>query len=175
MSFHLTGKKAPKYFVYRKAVSSNDNSESHESTSFDAVLKFDETQFERGFVKRMLGVQICMYRDDESSNKYGYFLKWESKRPLSSLSYRLQELKYVWDTHFIRRCVQAYVVGKIQFAASLYWLRACPKSIDNVRFDYCMAMAAVVGVTTPEVVGMFNCKTKRVSKNCKGYLNICKY
>ena len=75
----------------------------------------------------------------------------------------------------MRTCVQAYVVGKLQFASSLYWLRATKASIRRARFDYCMALASVVGCNAAEIVGLLNCKTRGVSENCKNYKELCKF
>ena len=38
-----------------------------------------------------------------------------------------------------------------------------------------MALAACVGATTPEIVGMYACKTKKVTKSCPGYIELCRY
>jgi hypothetical protein len=38
-----------------------------------------------------------------------------------------------------------------------------------------MALAACVGATTPEIVGMYCSKVKRVNQNCGGYKELCRY
>ena len=167
IDFHLSGKKAPKYYIYRKS--------SDPVGDYHTCLKFGETEFIREYEKRQLGIKVCFFKDDEKANKYGYYLDWVGKRPLSSVSNRLQELRYIWDTKTLRASTQAYVVGKLQFAASLHWLRASERSIARARFDYAMALAACVGATTPEIVGMFNCKSKRVSKTNKKFIELCRY
>ena len=154
------------YYVYRKE---------NQPGSYDANLYFGECKFERHYSKRQLGIAINVFKDDEPSNEHGYELEWSGKRPLAPLCYRLQDMKYVWDTEFMRKCTQAYVVGRLQFGSSLYWLRATNASTVRARFDYCMALAATVGCSTPEVVGMFNCKTRRVGATCKNYLELCRY
>ena len=166
INFHLSGKKRPMYYVYRKQ---------DQTGIFDAQLKFGDCIFDREYTKRQLGIAIKVFKDSETSNAHGYELEWTGKRPLSPLCYRLQDMKYVWDTDFMRRCTQAYVVGRLQFGSSLYFLRATKASTVRARFDYCMALAATVGLTTPEVVGMFNCKTRRVAETCKNYLELCRY
>ena len=148
IDFHLSGKKAPKYYIYRK--------DSDPSGDYHTCLKFGETEFIREYEKRQLGIKICLFKDDERANKYG-------------------RNRYIWDTKTLRASTQAYVVGKLQFAASLHWLRASDRSIARARFDYAMALAACVGATTPEIVGMFNCKSKRVSKTNKKYIELCRY
>ena len=168
IGIHLTGPKRPFYYVFRKnTVPPGSN--------WDATLKFDSTSFDRKYSKRQLGVSISLFADDEQSNEYGYRLLWESKRPLSGLSYRLQDMKYLWSTEFMRTCVQAYAVGKLQFASALYWLRGTQASIRRTRFDYCMALASVVGCNVAEIVGMFNCKSRRVSETCKNYRELCRF
>ena len=66
-------------------------------------------------------------------------------------------------------------MGKLQFAASLHWLRASEQSICKARFDYAMALAACVGATTPEVIGMYGCKVKKVKQSCRNYAELCRY
>ena len=168
IGIHVTGPKRPFYYIYRKNTVDN-------GSVWDATLKFDSTEFDRKYSKRQLGVSIALFSDNEESNSYGYKLLWESKRPLSGLCYRLQDMKYLWTTEFMRTCVQAYVVGKLQFASALYWLRASQASIRRARFDYCMALASVVGCNVPEIVGLFNCKSRRVSENCKNYKELCRF
>ena len=75
----------------------------------------------------------------------------------------------------MRTCVQAYAVGKLQFASALYWLRATQASIRRARFDYCMALSSVVGCNVAEIVGLFNCKSRRVSESCKNYKELCRF
>ena len=87
IKFHLTGKKAPKYYVYRK--------ESDPVADYHTDLKFGDTSFIRDYEKRQLGIKVCFFRDDEKPNKYGYQLDWVGKRPLSSVANRLQEMRYV--------------------------------------------------------------------------------
>ena len=116
-------------------------------SNWDAPLRFDSTSFDRKYSKRQLGVSISFFADDEQINEYGYRLLWASKRPLSGLSYILQDMKYLWSTEFMRTCVQAYAVGKLQFASALYWLRGTQASIRRARLDYGMALASVVGLS----------------------------
>ena len=132
IDFHVTGKKRPFYYVFRKSHVNSDGG------IWDANLKFHTTKFDRGYQKRQLGVLVNLYKDSVPTNRYGYELEWRGKRPLSNVAYRLQEMKYSWDTSFLRTSVQAYVVGKLQFAAALYWLRGSQASIKRARFDYCI-------------------------------------
>ena len=168
IGIHVTGPKRPFYYVFRKE-------NVPPGSTWDASLKFDTTEFDRKYSKRQLGISVSLFKDDEQSNKYGYRLLWESKRPLSSLCYRLQDMKYLWSTEFMRTCVQAYAIGKLQFASALYWLRATQASIRRARFDYCMALASVVGCNVAEIVGLFNCKSRRVSESCKNYKELCRF
>ena len=168
IAFHLSGKKRPFYYIFRKeGIDPGQN--------WDADVKLGECIFDRKFDKRQLGIHISCFADDKPANKYGYTLEWDFKAPLANLAYRLQDMKYLWPTEFLRTCVQAYVVGKLQFASALYWLRASQACIRRARFDYCMALAAVTGCNVAEIVGLFNCKSRRVSENCKNYQSLCKY
>ena len=87
---------------------------------YHTCLKFADTLFIRDYEKRQLGIKVCFFKDDEKPNKYGYQLDWAGKRSLSIVANRLQEMRYVLDTHTLRSSTQAYVVGKLQFAASLH-------------------------------------------------------
>jgi len=167
IGIHIQGKKRPFYYVFRKR--------NITTASCDAILDLGGHKIDRSYSKRQLGINMHFYRDDQEPNDYGYFLEWQGKAPLSNLAYRLQDMKYVWDTEFLRTCVQSYVVGKLQFAASLYWLRATNASIRRARFDYCMALASVVGCNVAEIVGMMNCKTRGIGETCQNYQKLCRF
>ena len=63
-----------------------------------------------------------------------------------------------------------------KYAACLYWLRATKTSILKARFDYCMAMAAICGLTAPEIVGKVSCSgAPSVAEHNPRYLELCKY
>ena len=93
------------------------------------------------------------FRDDEPKNKYGYSLDWSGKVPLACSAFRLQDMKYIWTPDFVRTCVQSYAIGKLQYGAALYWLRASKTSISKARFDHvrevCSSQFGVYGVYGP--------------------------
>jgi len=133
-----------------------------------------ETPIERAYSKVQLGIRLRVFEDSEESNSFGYELEWRGKQPLARSAFRLQDVKYIWKPEFLRTCVQAYVVGKLQYGASLYWLRGSKKSIDEARFDYCNAMSACLGLEAPEVVGKSLCLADAsISGSNKNYLKLC--
>ena len=68
------------------------------------------------------------------------------------------------------------MIGKLQYAASLYWLRGTPQSKMRARFDYTMAMAAVCGLSAPEITGKVSCSgIPSVKEGNPRYLELCKY
>ena len=67
IKFHLTGKKAPKYYVYRK--------ESDPVADYHTDLKFGDTSFIRDYEKRQLGI---MYFGTWSVEFYRYAIILES-------------------------------------------------------------------------------------------------
>lgn len=73
------------------------------------------------------------------------------------------------------RTVDSYMVSKIAYGSSLYWLRAEAEQIDNVRFHYSMALASIAGLETPEVVSLRSCKRQAVKANSAGFLKLCKF
>ena len=126
----------------------------------------------------MLGMRqfVKFFKDNEEANDYGYYLEWKSsKTQYSRIARRLQQVRDMWDPQMRWRSFKTYVVGKIQYASCLYWLRASKENIEEVRFFYCMAMAAVMGLTAPEVVSMVCCSNQRVSAKNKGYLKACEF
>ena len=126
----------------------------------------------------MLGMRqfVKFFKDNEEANDYGYYLEWKSsKTQYSRIARRLQQVRDMWDPQMRWRSFKTYVVGKIQYASCLYWLRASKENIEEVRFFYCMAMAAVMGLTAPEVVSMVCCSNQRVGAKNKGYLKACEF
>ena len=84
-------------------------------------------------------------------------------------------MMFLWKPEFTRTCIQSYVIGRIQYGAALYWLRATTQSIDKVRYDYIQAMASALGLTTPEVLGLARCSVRpTVKEDNKQYLKLCR-
>ena len=150
IDYHLTGPKRPFYYLFRKT-GTEPLEEGH------VKLYMGDTCIERAYEKVQLGIRIKVAQDNHASNRYGYELIWRGKEPLARTAYRLQDMMFTWDPKFIRTCVQSYVIGKLQYAAALYWLRGTPDSRTRARFDYTMSMAAICGLSAPEIVGKVSC------------------
>ena len=169
VDYHLSGKKAPEYFVIRKKSSVT-------KPEIAQGLFLGETEVKRGYETCQLGITIRYYRDDETASDHGYSLTWESKKsPFARLAYRFQDIRHWWDPEMRWRCVDSYMIGKISYGSSLYWLRAEAEQIDQVRFFYSMAMASVLGLETPEAISLQSCKKQAVKSNNAGFLKLCKF
>ena len=139
-------------------------------------MMLGSTELTRSYETCQLGINIIYFKDDEECNLYGYKLKWSSKKTdFSRMAYRMQDIRNLWDPHMRWRCCDSYVIGKLQYASGLHWLRADKFQKQNVRFNYSMAMAAILGMTAPEVVSMRCCKIQRVSDGNAGYLKACEF
>ena len=169
IDYHLIGDKRPKYYVFRKH---DDEMEDYNSIG----LRMGEHPIERDYEKVQLGIRMRVFKDDEVPNKAGYELNWRGKEALSRLTYRLHDMKYSWLPEFTRTCVTSYVIGKLQYGSSLYWLRASKQSINKARYDYIHAMSAVVGLSLPEVLGKAACGSNaRVAETNENYRKLCRY
>ena len=166
--YHVVGKKKPTVFVIRRP---------SDATDFNALedLNLGGNPVTRVYENTQLGISHKFYRDDEIPNAYGYRLHWNTaKKSLGRLAHQFDDLKYWWDPEFIRKAVQSYMVGKLNYASALYWLRAEKNDIEEVRFLYSMALSAALGLETPEVVSMTCCKRKRVSATNAGFKKACR-
>ena len=104
-------------------------------------------------------------------NKYGYECFWESKK-YKSIAERMQRIRDMVSPEFSKSLVMYYFCGYIRFSSSLIWLRSDKKHRAEVRFYYCMAMAACLGFSTLEALSLINCKNRSVSEDCKFYLKL---
>ena len=170
VDYHLTGSKAPEYYILRKK---GDKSRPDIGPN---GLKLGVTELTRAYETCQLGISIQYFKDDEIPNDFGYKLVWKSKKcPFSRLAYRFQDIKDWWDPEMRWKCVDAYMIGKLNYGSALHWLRADPAQIDQVRFTYAMAMASVASLETPECVSLRCCKKQSVSEKNVGFLKLCKF
>lgn len=170
VSYHLTGDKAPEYYVLRKSTDKSSTDIGSEG------LVLGSTKIERAYEACQLGISIRYFKDDEPTNEYGYKLIWQSKKsPFSRLAYRFQDIRNWWDPEMRWKCVDSYMIGKLSYGSALYWLRADPKQIDEVRYYYCMSMASVAGLETPEAVTLRSCKKGSVTVKNAGFQKLCKF
>ena len=170
VKYHMTGSKKPKCFVFKK-----NTAVDFDLSAMDE-LRFDGQPIERDYSHWQLGICHKFFNDDECGNEYGYELEWKSKRSdLSRLAYSFQDVKYIWDPDWIRTCVYSYMVGILQYASALYWLRGSKESRDKARFHYTAAMAACMGMELPELVGFVDCKRQSVPEHRNAFLRACKF
>ena len=169
IEYHITGKKRPMYYIFRTKSDKTDNK------IFEPELFMGGNQIERGYEKKQLGISMRFFKDNEESNDKGYKLEWKTNTPLSMFAQRFQSMKHMWSPESLRTAVQSYVIGNINYATAMYWLRSDYHSINRVRFDYAMSIAAVVGMTTPELIGMSCCKNQSLSSESINFKILCKF
>ena len=169
VDYHLSGKKAPQYFVFRKT---GDTS----SPKLASPPMLGSTPIERAYEATQLGISLKFHRDDEQASVHGYTMVWKStKTSFSSIAYRLQDIRNHWNPQYRWDCVDNYFIGKINYGSCMYWLRAETRQIQNVRHYYAMAMASILGMQTPEITSMRCCKIQRVSGKHSTYLKLCQF
>ena len=169
-AFHLDGDKKPVYLAYLKKNQCFPN-------EFDNV-KLDTARLERKSEEIVLGLYRKVRPIDAVASvntshgkmidTYGYECQWNLSK-LKSIAYRLQRIKYTVVPQFLKKLVSAYFCGVLRFSSSVIWLRSLPKHINNVRFYYCMALAASLGLTVAEALNLSCCKTQSVSKDNSYY------
>ena len=169
VDYHLVGKKKPEYYIFRKAGVST-------STQLPFELKLGPCVIERKYEMVQLGIFVRFFEDHEVANKHGYYLDWKStKTQFSRMAYRLQDVRHMWSPQMRWRMCKVYILGKLQYGSCLYWLRADAEKIAEIRFYYCMSMASVMGMTAPELLGMWPCRKQKVKANNVGYLRAVEF
>ena len=169
--FHLTGDKKPVYLAYLKR---NENF----PVEFDDV-NLGGVSLTRKAEETVLGlyrkVRPIGASSEESQgkmiDKYGYECAWDESK-LKSIAYRLQRVKYSIVPQFMKKLVSAYFCGIVRFSASVIWLRSPIKHHDRIRFFYCMALAACLGLSAAEALNLSCCKNMSVSKDNSSYLKL---
>ena len=90
-------------------------------------------------------------------DKYGYECEWNIDK-LKSIAYRLQRIKYQIVPEFTKKLVSAYFCGIVRFSSSILWCRSTEKHRSTVRYYYCMALSAILGITAAEALNLSCCK-----------------
>ena len=88
---------------------------------------------------------------------------------MKSIAYRLQRIKYKLVPLFTKKLVAAYFCGVLRFSASVIWLRSSQAHRNTVRYYYCMALAACLGLSTAEALNLSCCKNSSVTAENKYY------
>ena len=122
-------------------------------------IKLGDTAIERTYMSWQLGICQKFPADDEPSNQFGYELVWQTKKScLERLATRFQLKKHTWEPDFMRVTAMSYMIGQVQYASSLYWLRATEENKEYIRFLYCRVLAACMGLETSELLSLRQCK-----------------
>ena len=146
----------------------------------DEVSQFSQLDlgnkpFELTTFMRELGLNICTDATGKDRNrlieKWGYYFVPENKR-LKSIAYRNQAIKYDYPPDFMRQMVMSYFCAVTRYSSCLYWLRSLKSDIDNLRFYYVMAVAAIMNLNTLEILGSAVCKAMSVKADNPRYLKL---
>jgi len=86
-----------------------------------------------------------------------------------SVACRVQRLRDKVSPEFLKQVVEYYFCGYLRFSASLIWHRSSVKHRKEVRFHYCMAMAACLGLSTLEALNLSCCKNQSVTEENSYY------
>ena len=170
-AFHLDGDKGPVYLAYLKKNQAFP-------AEFDSI-KLGSAEVKRKCEETVLGLYrkvrpICSDATEDNSvshskliDKYGYECGWNINK-LKSIAYRLQRIKYKLVPLFTKKLVAAYFCGVVRFSASVIWLRSSWAHKNQVRYYYCMALAACLGLTSAEALNLC-CKNTSVTSDNKYY------
>jgi len=169
VDYHITGKKAPEYYVFIKKGCTTDQ-------ELKTPLLLGDTPLKRSYELVQLGVFVCFYKCQDEASQHGYFLDWRStKTQFNRMAWRLQQIRDYWNPQMRWRTCRVYILGKLMYASCLYYLRAKEECLDKVRFFYVMCLAAVMGLEASEVVTLRNCKLQKVKADNKSFLRACKF
>jgi len=126
---------------------------------------------------RELGLNVSTDRSVKGApkiiDKWGYFFRPELTK-LASLAYRIQSLKYHYPPQFVRQIVLSYFCGIVRYGSCLYYHRSSQSDLDKLRFYYTMACAAILCISTIDVVKATCCKSMAVKKDNTNYLKLLK-
>ena len=169
--FHLFSDKAPTFLAYLK------KNQVYPS-SFDNI-KLGPATLKRTESAKILGlfrkVRPVNHPSNESCGKFidnfGYETAWDITK-LKQIAYRLQLIKYDIVPEFMKKLVAAYFGGVVRYSSGILWLRSSEKNIKTVRFYYCMAMSAALGLSAAESLNLSCCKHTSVDKDNAGYLHL---
>ena len=169
--FHLFSDKAPTFLAYLKKGQLFP-------TSFHN-LKLGPATLKRTDEARILGLIRKVRPSDADPNQsygkmidhFGYECAWDEIK-LKQIAYRLQLIKYDVVPEFMKKLVASYFCGVVRFSSSILWLRSSLAHRKRVRYYYCMALSAAVGLTTAESLNLACCKHMSVDENNSGYLKL---
>ena len=169
LKFHLLCDKAPMFLAYL-------NMGQNFPETFDN-LKLGNTRISRIDEVKSLGLTRRVRPIDSTDlgkshgrliDKYGYECIWDETR-LKQLAYRFQRVKFSISPEFMKKMVMAYFCGIVRFSSSIIFERAPKAHINLVRFYYCVAMSAALGLTAAEALNLGCCKRMSVNESNSGY------
>ena len=166
IEFHTTGAKAPSFLAYLKK--DHNLPQSIKSLSFDGNLikQIDQDKI-LGLTRKVRPLNPNS-KASKIIDKFGYECEWDLTK-LKQIAYRFQNLKNELVPEFAKKLVSSYFVGYLRFSSSIIFLRCSQKHLKEVRFYYCMAMAACIGLTTAEALNLSCCKHQSVSDDNSAY------
>ena len=176
--FHLTGKKGPTFTAYLKSGQIYPLEFDTLKLGDTPIVRDDQTTVLGLFRKtRPINCSIALASGTDCNqhshgrmiDRYGYECAWDIPK-LKRLAYRIQHVKFKLIPEFTRKLVAAYFCGITRFSAAILWLRSSEANMNQVRYYYCMAMAACLCLTTAEALNLSCCKNTSVTSSNNSYL-----
>ena len=193
VSYHMDGKKGPQFLAYlkkgQKYPPEFDNIKLGDSVFVPAkckqvdeggeILVVDSDSVSQAnadfFSAKLLGLLIKTRgkatKGTYFMDKYGYELEWPVSR-VKSIAYRLQEVQNDVISERLGLMVNAYPAGVMRFCCCLKWLRAPIAQKDSLRFFYCMAIGATLGLNAAEIFNLRVCSREAISDSSEYYKNL---
>jgi len=187
VEFHLSGDKKPVYLAYLKK--GEEFPEEFQTLTLCGVpvTRVDKQKILGLNVKvrsctckspkacKLLNECICEFPSGDNYGynikNYRYELEWDINK-VRSVAGRIQRLRDKVSPEFLKQIVEYYFCGYLRYSASLIWLRSDERHKKEVRFYYCMAMSACLGLTTLEALNLNCCKQRSVSSENSYYVKL---
>ena len=120
--------------------------------------------------QRMLGINILTDSNNQEFvkviKKHSYALDMKESK-YYALSTKFQQIKYENQPVQQKTLIEAFMGGRLNYGAGLYWLRAPEEQMNRVRYHYMLAVASILGLCAYESIGGSSLNYRSVSEGCK--------
>ena len=138
-------------------------------------LVLEGMPFEARSTMKELGMMVSTdkihAKASEIIDKYGYYFLPKNTR-LKQIAYRMQQVKDRFLPLMLWDMCNSFFIGIVRCCSALIWCRATDIDMNEVRFYYVMCMAAILNMTTVEIVGEALCKLKSVREDNSRYIKV---
>ena len=163
--YHVSGAKAASFILFLKRKTFLSSTDIQHLSGFHLGGNLIKRVFEQKFLGLKVSVKNPDSKDDNKDfqirNRFfrgnGYYVFWPLVK-LKKLAYRMQKVNCFFIPPVLKMMVRSYIVGTIRFCAPILFLRSSKEDRFRVNFYYAMAMAAICGLQTAEIVGLTACK-----------------